>query len=333
MTEAAAGHVQEVSTAGLSARDSFAFWRATAMRRMEPSLIEGRERQFRARVRRIAATSASLVDYRSDAVWMTRTARQVRADGGDEISLGLVVGASTGAEQNERELLLRRGELYVIDFGRPVRSMLADHHELAIMLPRGSVAAALGADPSTMGGVRLPDNGIGAVLKSHLAALAGEIDRLTQAERVVAIDAAAAMAVAAMQAALRRPLGEQRGGEGLHAAATAIIERRCSDSELTPERVARLVGCSRATLYRAFAAGGRGVARAIWSARLQRAGWLLPLPSSHNVPIAELAYRCGFVDPASFSRMFRRRYGMSPREARGSGIDLSAIARSEIDVG
>lgn len=325
-----AGRIVEISTAGIPARERFAFWRATAMRRMEPTLIEGREHQFRGRVRRIAGTSASLVDYRSDAVWMSRTRRHIRADGGEEISIGMVVGASTGAEQNDRELLLRRSELYVIDFGRPVRSMLADHHELAIMLPRGALTTTLGADSSMLGGTRLPDHGIGAVLKAHLGTLAVQIDRLTCEERVVAIDTAAALAVAAIHAALRRPLSADDVGVGLFAAAQAVIDEQCSDPELTPERVARLVGCSRATLYRVFVASDRSVASLIWAARLERARWLLPSPASHNVPIAELAYRCGFVDPASFSRMFRRRFGLSPREARGGGMLLTLVEDDEL---
>ena len=94
--------------------------------------------------------------------------------------------------------------------------------------------------------------------------------------------------------------------------------------------MARLVGCSRATLYRVFAASDRSVASLIWAARLERARWLLPLPASHNAPIAELAYRCGFVDPASFSRMFRRRFGLSPREARGGGMLLTLVEDDEL---
>jgi AraC family transcriptional activator of tynA and feaB len=319
------GRIVEISTAGVAARERFAFWRATAMRRMEPSLVDGRADQFRGRVRRVSGSCASLVDYRSDAIWMTRNRRHISVDGGDEISVGLVVGASTGAEQNDRELLLRRTELYVIDFARPVRSMLADHHELAIMLPRASVAAALGTVPSTLGGTRLFDEGIGAVLMASMSSIAAQMDRMTRAERAVALDTAAALALAAIQATLRRRLGQEHAGAGLLAAANAIIRQRCGDPELTPDGISRAIGCSRATLYRVFGGGGQSVAAAIWSARLDRAGWLLPLRASRDVPVADLAYRCGFADPASFSRMFRRRYGLSPREARGSGLALASL--------
>ena len=32
--------------------------------------------------------------------------------------------------------------------------------------------------------------------------------------------------------------------------------------------------------------------------------------------VSDIAFRSGFVDPSTFSRMFRRRYGLTPREAR-----------------
>lgn len=35
-----------------------------------------------------------------------------------------------------------------------------------------------------------------------------------------------------------------------------------------------------------------------------------------DLPIAGIAFRCGFLEPATFSRQFRRRYGLTPTEAR-----------------
>jgi transcriptional regulator GlxA family with amidase domain len=32
--------------------------------------------------------------------------------------------------------------------------------------------------------------------------------------------------------------------------------------------------------------------------------------------ISEIAVRCGFLEQATFNRMFKRRYGLTPREAR-----------------
>ncbi|MGE4565689.1 MAG: helix-turn-helix domain-containing protein [Victivallaceae bacterium] len=47
--------------------------------------------------------------------------------------------------------------------------------------------------------------------------------------------------------------------------------------------------------------------------RLQEGAYLL---RNHNLSIAEIARGAGFRDPFYFSRLFRRRYGVSPREYR-----------------
>jgi AraC family transcriptional regulator, positive regulator of tynA and feaB len=37
---------------------------------------------------------------------------------------------------------------------------------------------------------------------------------------------------------------------------------------------------------------------------------------SRWLPIAEIGFRCGFLDQSNFSRMFKRRYGVTPRDMR-----------------
>ena len=32
--------------------------------------------------------------------------------------------------------------------------------------------------------------------------------------------------------------------------------------------------------------------------------------------VSEVALKCGFLEQATFNRMFKRRYGLTPREAR-----------------
>jgi AraC-like DNA-binding protein len=41
------------------------------------------------------------------------------------------------------------------------------------------------------------------------------------------------------------------------------------------------------------------------------------------VQISDIAYRCGFSTPAHFSRAFRKRYGVSPREALAGGCEAA----------
>ena len=54
----------------------------------------------------------------------------------------------------------------------------------------------------------------------------------------------------------------------------------------------------------------------IWTARLERARRLLISPEGVGLMISDVGWRCGFQELATFSRMFRRRFGLSPSDAR-----------------
>ena len=76
------------------------------------------------------------------------------------------------------------------------------------------------------------------------------------------------------------------------------------------------LGCSRASLYRAFFRRGESVAAVIWATRIDLAWRMLTSMSHLGLLVSEIAFRSGFVDQPTFNRMFKRRYGIAPREAR-----------------
>jgi AraC-like DNA-binding protein len=313
----------ELNTARVRPKERLDYWRETALRRMELQTVDGAGRPFQARIHRLAGKDVEFLDYSSDAIWLSRTQQKCDEDGIDEISVGLALATGTGAQQNGHDLLLRRDELYVIDFARPVRSLLANHHELAIMLPRRRVAEAIGAEVEALGGRRLALDGIGLLLGEHLRALAAHGARLTPEEQAVALSVAADLALATLKATLAVRLDPDRCAGEIYVIACSVIDYHCGDPMLTPAGVAGLAGCSRATLYRVMARHGEGVADEIWRARLARAWHLLTAAALRDLPLSEIAFRSGFLDPASFSRMFKRRYGLTPTElriTRGSAV-------------
>ena len=50
--------------------------------------------------------------------------------------------------------------------------------------------------------------------------------------------------------------------------------------------------------------------------RLDRAWGMLTAAGQAHLLVSEIAFRCGFLDQPTFNRMFKRRYGLTPREAR-----------------
>jgi AraC-like DNA-binding protein len=313
----------EFSTDHVAPRERLDFLYATTGKRMECAPADG-ERALSVQVRGLMSSGVNFLDYTARGITMDRTAAMCD-DGHDHISVGLVAGSRTAAEQNGREIDLATGELYVIDFARPVRSLIPDHHEMAISLPRARVTAALGTAIDTLGGLRLDSRaGIGAVLASHMRALAEHAASLDPAGRAVGLQTAADLALAALQTRVGiQP--DPQALDHLYMAARAAIRRNCADPEFNSERLAGLLGCSRTALYRLFARHGESVAAAIWSERLERARAMLA-SGGDRIEISEIAFHSGFLDPATFSRMFKRRYGVTAREMRDAAGALDAPA-------
>jgi len=84
---------------------------------------------------------------------------------------------------------------------------------------------------------------------------------------------------------------------------------------LPPEAIARAQGLGLRRLEQLFHEGlGQGPAAAYLELRLQAARRMV-IDTRHS--LREIALRCGFVDPTSFSRAFRRRFGTPPSRIRG----------------
>lgn len=99
--------------------------------------------------------------------------------------------------------------------------------------------------------------------------------------------------------------------------ASRIIERRLRDPDLTPQRLCRDLGIARSRLYRVFEPVG-GIAAFIRHRRLLRTCNILA-DSADGRSISTIAQEWGFMDPSVYSRMFRKEFGITPKEARAQG--------------
>lgn len=112
-------------------------------------------------------------------------------------------------------------------------------------------------------------------------------------------------------------VGESPAGNTLLALADRHIQALLENPRLEVAGLARALGVSRTRLYEAFAERG-GIAAAIRDARLDRARLRLKEPADRHRTMEEVARGCGFEDYPTFTRAFRRRFGLSPREWRAS---------------
>jgi AraC family transcriptional activator of pyochelin receptor len=96
-------------------------------------------------------------------------------------------------------------------------------------------------------------------------------------------------------------------------AARRLIDERWHE-KLTLDSIARACGINRAKLTRGFRAMfDTTVADAIADLRLGGAGRML---RSTDLPVSSIGYKCGYLNNASFTRAFSRRYGVAPTQYR-----------------
>ena len=101
--------------------------------------------------------------------------------------------------------------------------------------------------------------------------------------------------------------------------AKSYIAQHLHNVDLDVKCIASAIGVSGSHLHRAFDTEDLTLMRYVWSCRLERAADLLTRRYGPVVTIREIAYRCGFQNPAHFSRTFKERFGVSPREAAAHG--------------
>ena len=91
-----------------------------------------------------------------------------------------------------------------------------------------------------------------------------------------------------------------------------VINKNLNNSDLSVDAIAEEVGISRVHLHRKMKElTGQTPHDFIRNLRLKQAAHLL---ASQNMNITEVMYACGFNNAASFSTIFKKFYGMSPRE-------------------
>jgi AraC-like DNA-binding protein len=113
------------------------------------------------------------------------------------------------------------------------------------------------------------------------------------------------------------------GRELLRERTAALVGQRLRDPGLDIEAIAADLHCSKRALHKAFEDHGTSLHRHLWHSRLELARRQLEDPRESARSITSILLGAGFSSAAHFSRMFRQRYGASPREWRAQAGDLT----------
>lgn len=251
-----------------------------------------------------------------DATLFTRDRQKALSDGVDHALVQVYTAGGYTGLLDDRPITVRRGDLVTLDMARETRTASVASDNITVMIPRD----LLKVRDIPHGHMSQGPRGaiLGGLMVDHLVSLR---DRLPLMHR--SIGAAVANATLALYHAALEPMDEMGDlapvpfKDAQFQRARRIIESRLGDYRLGAETLAFDMALSRASLYRLFEPY-QGITSFILDRRLAYARKALA-DADDTRHIGIIASACGFVDPSHFSRVFRRRFGMTPVEFRKQG--------------
>ena len=241
-----------------------------------------------------------------------RTQRHTRLDGLEDYSALFPLIGRSALDHNSAQLQLIIGDVALLDSARE-GTVFREHgmaRHLLLHLPRQELVSHLGFEP---GGGRLARRTTATRLLFQLISEAVEdqgepTDSAEPHLRLAIYD----LLAAAFSTSDRQPVSSHT--DKLFASVSEMIRERFTDPDLCPSRVAADAGVSPRYLQKLFIGHGMTCGNFIQSLRLDHASRLIRrrVLLKNGQPLGDIAYACGFLDYAHFSRKFRGRFGHSP---------------------
>lgn len=262
----------------------------------------------------------SLSRLTSDALMYRRLPKHLQIQGPEEFLITLPAKSELLFAQGGREVRANPGAFFIERSHEPYEFSHAEPADLWVMKLS---LAMLG------GRVRAPDrfcslqfdatNGANGLFVDMVHLIPQRYDAMTEEARSIVGRQLADLLALALQSD-ERVLSS--GGSTVRMAHLARIEsfvrRHLANPDLGPDEVAAGCGVSVRYLHELLRDTNQTLGSWIRDQRLAAAREDLSNPRDKRA-IGEIAYARGFADQAQFSRAFRQRYGISPKEARAQG--------------
>jgi AraC-like DNA-binding protein len=324
--------VERLSTAGLPLHDQYPYWKESicdlfvGLDASRPGAARARggfhAEVARRRVDLDGGEQASFMDVTTDAQYVARSSRHIRASTGACLMLALQAEGMALFEHEADGVVLAPGDMILLDTTRPYRFRFgARFRQFVLKVPRDRLAARLPRSGAWLGRPVSAASPLGGVLTAHLGAVAAALDALEPALRPALVDRTLDLIALTFAGALR-----DFGGAGstvqsaLVARARLHIEARLGDPALSAATVAAALGISQGYLHRLFHGAGSSVGDHIRDRRFERCRAELADPLHAAEHVTEIALRWGFNDMPHFSRAFRKRFGIAPRDYRARAL-------------
>lgn len=309
---------REFSTSALPPEARAPYWASTTASffgdlRTESPLIGSR------------AFDASLTAYQMGEIQVIRVAgpehrvwRQAdRAESAvsDSYKLILQVRGCGLLEQGENTIALNPGEWSIYD---PRLTYSITNRQpmevLVLLIPRHPLRHF------RLGEVQRPLNGrpeldsMQALFSEYLHSLARQLPTLPDASGSTFADTTLGLLVSTLATRQAEKDLQKGNPDVMRMRVKQFIANNLVDPDLSIDGIAHEMNCSKRYLHKLFEDDGMTLDRYIWNARLERCRDALAGHRERQGGISRIAFSWGFNSNAHFCRMFKSRFGVSPRQ-------------------
>ncbi len=218
---------------------------------------------------------------------------------------------------DDREIRLGQGQFVLWDTARPMIFVTGDRlRQITLSIPHDRLNRVLAGAGDYVGKPVHATTGLARLFADHLVSLESHFGDLPRGEAPRILDATIDLLSSTLETSLP---GEQidRDFTRLREIQT-YIERNLDDPELSLAAIAAHHGMTVRHLHRLFDAADATAANWILDSRLERCRRDLAAQDQAGTSITAIAFRWGLADSSTFSRAFKRRFGVSPRSFRAS---------------
>jgi len=232
----------------------------------------------------------------------------------------LQVEGTAQLRQDARRAALGPGDFALCDSNRAYELDLeAPFEQIVFKLPASALRSSVrDLDRLTASSVT-SDHIEGQLLVEMVRTLWRDYDALEPAARLAVANGVANLLVAGLHTLVPPETSAASDSSFIHLERIKrLVDSQLSDPDLSVTSIARQLNLSTGHLHRVFKSEAVPLAHYIWLRRLEACSRDLLDPRLASRSIGEIAYRRGFKDAAHFSRSFKERFGVSPRDWRGT---------------
>ncbi len=318
--------VESLSAAGPHPRRKISYWNERPGGNISPAVSDPVDiATFNGTVQRATIGELTLAELRSDAQLVRHSQAQGVRTRSSLFFLHLQIEGESTNRQDGREAHLRAGDFTLFDSTRQYEIAFGAANRMLVLGIPDAILRRYIACPECLVAIPMAGGtGICALFSHFLRNYWSEFQKSLD----TAVAARVNVAILDLAAAAYADLPQSRSDRSSLATAHRIriinyIEAHLNDPELTPTRIADACKMTTRYLHHLFSDQDETVARYILRRRLEACSRALLSPSQRGRTVTAIAFDYGFNSPTHFGRVFRAKYGATPREFRRENVDAA----------